>query len=127
MALPRLGQVGEAEHGDVVSHLSGLAQESTFARSEWDSVVTDCLNIYTYGDVTPPGPNEIVVQEIQNSVIATTIIQTKDPAQVTLEPVETGEPPTYFWAGPAQYGLSLGLMPEQVQAFIDPETGEQRD
>lgn len=123
--LPPLGQIGENDHAMASGYLQGLVQEAIEARSEWTELADSNLTIYTFGDDPAPSDDVITVNEIQNAVIAITDIQTKEPAQATLEPVETGEPPERFWAGPAPIGLQIGLAPQQLAPWVD-ETGQQQ-
>lgn len=123
--LPPVGQI--TEDADVVGYLSALAEEARQARSEWEPMVEDNLTVYVYGQSSGPAEDgKIVVNEIQNAVIAQADVQTQEPIQVNLEPVETGEPPLYFWAGPQDQGIMFGLIPAEVADWLDPETGTTR-
>lgn len=120
--IPPIGQIGEDDHGDVVSYLQGLAQEaSEGGRDEWADVADRSMTIYTYGADPIPLDTKVVVNEIQNAVISITDIQTKEPPAVSLEPVERGEPPVCFWAGPPDLGTLLGVAPEQMQEWPGPD------
>lgn len=123
MNLPPLGQVNESNEGEVLTCLTGLAQEATDERCLYEQFVNSNLNMYVYGQEGVPADGRIVVNEIQNAIIAATDIQTKDPPQVSLEPVETGEPPLYYWAGPQELGIALGLQPFEVADWLD-EAGQ---
>lgn len=129
--LPPIGQISADDTQDVASYLVGLAQEAREARQPWERMVADNIQIYLWGELIgsdeSPGvtdPNRIIVNEIQNAIIAATDIQTKDPPSATLEPVETGEPPLYYWGGPQEIGLAIGLLPFEVADFTDEQTGE---
>lgn len=123
MNLPPLGQTEDDTEGQVVVYVHGLARESRDAAYPWESVVERNNHLYTYGTDTPAEAlgDSVVVNDIQNAIIAATDIQTKEPPRVTLDPVETGEQPTYWWAGPDHIGIQIGLMPQQVGEWIDPE------
>jgi hypothetical protein len=117
MKLPLLGAITESDHGQVLSYLTGLAQEASDARRPWEILADSNLTIYVHGADPPPGEGELVINEIQNAIIAATDIQTREPPSATLEPVETGDQPDVFFSGPPQIGLQLGLAPQQVSAW----------
>lgn len=121
--LPPLGAIGEYDHASCTSYLGGLAQESSFARAEWLVMADENLEIYTYGSLNYDS-EKIQVNEIQNAIIAATDLQTRQPPAVTLEPVETGEPPQSFWAGPPQVLAQLGVMSQPGQP-LDPMLADQ--
>lgn len=127
MRLPPTGRIiGNAQaEAEAVETLSDLVMEARAARERYDPFVQVCLRLYDYGLTTVPSANDdkIVIHSIQNAVIAATLQQTQNPPQISLQPVETGEPPTYFWAGPVDAGLAMGLPIEQLKEFPDPATG----
>jgi hypothetical protein len=128
MRLPPIGRIiGDAQaEADAVEFLNGLVIEARAARERYDPFVQVCLRLYDYGLTYVPNANDdkIVIHSIQNAVIAQTLQQTQNPPQISLQPVETGEPPTYYWAGPADIGASLGLPIEQLIDHPDMQTGE---
>lgn len=121
-SLHPLGMIGAAEsdHSAATTFLAGLVREARQDRDAWDAIYDSNLTIYTYGKDPKPADDELVIHDIQNAIIAATDIQTKEPPTATLEPVETGETPQYFWAGPDWLGISLGLTPDQVSPWADP-------
>jgi hypothetical protein len=133
--IPRCGFIGEEDHAQVATYLSELAQESRDARAPREPMAEACLNLWTYGVEDPDSlaANQIVVQRIQGTIAAICQIQLDEAPTATLEPVETGEPPEYYWAGggvgstrialaPPELG-GLGLMPEEVGEWVD-DNGE---
>lgn len=138
--LPDMNQTDDTSQFEKVTYLADLAREASDARQPFEAAVNDNINIFWFGDTSQPGVDEIIVQLSQCAVIACTDIQTKEPPSITLEPVETGEPGEYYWAGPPQAALQLTmpsmdpmtgmmmpplLLPAQVQGQTDPITGEQ--
>ncbi len=122
--LPEIGQITAENQGDVVTYIGDLVLESSNGEKLKYEQLVDMQNaVYTWGsDEEPDDSDEIVANPIQNAVIAGTDIQIKDPPQPTLEPVETGERPMYYWCGPPMYGLQMGLSETQVTPYLDPET-----
>lgn len=119
MNLPPTGQITAETEGEVVAYLSGLAREARDARQPWESVVELNQNIWAYGEAGIPDPEKLVLNKVQNAIIAAVEIQTREPPQVSLEPIETGEPPLHFWAGPDWYGIQFfGLQPYEVTGTI---------
>lgn len=129
--IPRCGFIGEGDHSLVVGYLTDLSQESRDPRAKWELMAEACDNLYTHGVEDPDSivAGQIIVPRIQNAVMAINEIQLKEPPSATLEPVETGEPPEYYWAGPQGVGLNdpafggLGLATEQVAEWLD-DNGE---
>jgi hypothetical protein len=126
--LPPIGAISaESDNGDAATYLKRLARESQQAAAVWQSYAAANLNVYAYGEDPPPSPSDdqtIIIPAIQNAVISATNVQTKDPPTATLEPVETGEPPTYYWAGPPMLGLQLGLNEMQIGDWQNPDDGQ---
>lgn len=127
MPLPPIGEPARSGDEDLVSYLQGLAEEATFARNRWDPIVTNNVNVFTYGDVEPPDDDEIILPEIQNAVIVGVNVMTKEAPTVTLEPVETGEPPTYYAAIPPHRvgewlptGATVSVDPMTLQPVVSP-------
>lgn len=106
--------IGPDDHGAVVTFISGLVRECVDARQEWTDQADRNERLYANGADPAPADDEVIANDIQNAVQATTDLQTKEPIAVTLDPVEQGEPPVYYWAGPPAIGLALQLAPEQV-------------
>lgn len=102
----------------VIEHLDGLVKESSDGRAPWEQVVEDSINLFVYGDVNPPREEQIVIPEIQNAVVAICETQLRQPASPVLEPVETGEPGEFYWAGPQDAGIRMGLPIEYVAGFL---------
>lgn len=125
--LKPVGQIGEEDQGFHVSYLSSLAREAREAREDVVQAIEDNINVFRFGKASgSPAEGELVVNEIQNAIISTTQIQTQEPPAASLEPVETGEPPLHFWAGPQDVGLALfGLQVFEVASFIDENGVEQ--
>lgn len=129
-ALPPVGQIHDADgQANVRTYLENLARESSAAFQRWKPTIDANLNLYAFGHPDgQQGDDKLIVHKIQDAVIAIVDIQTKEPTQVTLEPVETGEPPLYYWAGPPEAAASLIaqglLMPQEVVDWLDPETGQ---
>lgn len=122
--LPPMGRIGEDDHSIVSTYLAGLARESADARAAWDIIADDNLHIYTYGDLSYTyGSDRVVVNEIQNAVIAATDLQTREAPTASLEPVETGEPAVSYWAGPPQVGMQVGVPLPSIQPMTDPLSG----
>lgn len=117
--LPPIGQITEENHDEVVQYLNNLENEALDDREMLEPGLDLNMAYYHYGQATPPLESDIVVNEIQNAIIAITDIQTKDPPRPLIEPVETGEPPLYFWAGPPEVGASFKLLPQQLGPTID--------
>jgi hypothetical protein len=126
--LPPCGSVvgDETAVGQAIGAMTQLATEAASARSQWEPLVEDNLTTYIWGQPEgQPDEDQLVVNEIQNSVIAQIDVQTQEPAQISLEPVETGEPPLYFWNGPQDVGLlEFGLIPAEVAEWVDPADGQ---
>jgi hypothetical protein len=122
--IPLLGQLTAENQDDLVQYAGRLAQESKRAGREWEQFVELCNNNYAYGDDEAPALDQMVLHEIQCAVIATVTVQMQEPPRAKLEPVETGEPPIFYWAGGPLAGAALGLPPECVQAYPDPITGQ---
>jgi hypothetical protein len=120
--LPALGQITEEDHQRVRTYVDLLAREAYDARVVWDQVVDDNLQIYTYGTINP-SDDKVINPEIQNAIIVGTDIQTKEPPAVMLDPVDSGEPPNLYWAGPADVAGELGL-PEQCAIEWMDEAGQ---
>lgn len=112
--LPPIGMIGPDDHGAVVTFISGLVRECVDARQEWTDQADRNERLYANGADPAPADDEVIANDIQNAVQATTDLQTKEPIAVTLDPVEQGEPPIYYWAGPPAIGLALKLAPQQV-------------
>lgn len=121
--LPPIGAITEENYGEVLDFINNVRTESIDDRAQWLQPQPTNYLYFQYGTDHIPYGGEIIVPEIQNAIIATANIATQDPPRATLEPVETGEPPLYFWAGPPEIGMMLGLLPEQVGG-IGPETDE---
>lgn len=110
-----LGQITDdpADHGEAVSRLSKLAEESDRAQSDHVTVADENLNVWYYGTTDPQstyledGP--IVVNEIQNAILATT---PKEPPRIELEPVETDDP-----------GITVPQLDPSGMPQVDPVTG----
>jgi hypothetical protein len=122
--LPPIGQATDTSEAEIIQYIGFLALEGAEARSPWESSLDANENTYTYGDENgPPDDGKITINEIQNAVVAATDIQTKEPPTATLEPVETGEPPLYYWAGPPEATMpfvALGLLqPFEVDQWMD--------
>lgn len=115
--LPPIGMIGPDDHGAVVTFISGLVRECVDARQEWTDQADRNERLYANGADPAPADDEVIANDIQNAVQATTDLQTKEPIAVTLDPVEQGEPPVYYWAGPPAIGLALGLAPQQIGAL----------
>lgn len=128
LALPLLGDDAPGSDQRKVDYLASLAREASAAYQEFAKILDENENIYSWGELEEPDEDRIVLNPIQDAIIASTDLQTKEPFQPTLEPVETGEPPLYYWAGPpeaAQPFLMAGLLqPFEVAEWEDPETGE---
>jgi uncharacterized membrane protein YgcG len=122
--LPPTGQVTDDNQGQVISYLTALAEEAAGERQKWVTVADLNERIFIYGDVEPPDDQTILLNDIQGQVVASVTIQGKEPPKVTLEPVETGEEPMYFWAGPDHIGMALGVPPQCMTESIDPMSGE---
>lgn len=126
--LPPCGSVvgNDDAVGQAIGAMTQLATEAASARSQWEPLVEDNLTTYIWGQPEgQPDEDQLVVNEIQNSVIAQIDVQTQEPAQISLEPVETGEPPLYFWNGPQDVGLlEFGLIPAEVAEWVDPADGQ---
>jgi hypothetical protein len=99
--LPPVGQIGPDDHGAVTNYLAALVQESVQDRADWANIADDSLNLYTYGTLKWPTP-DIVLNDIQNAIIAATDIQTREAPRATLEPVETGDQGPVVPTGPPQ-------------------------
>lgn len=126
-AIPPLGAVGPDDHSVLVTELQNRAQEAQFQRDRWVGYADRNRQIFIFGaPLDQYDPEKVYVTEIQSAVICATDIQTKEPPSVTLEPVETGEEPTYYWAGPDDVGIRLGLPTPAVSSWIHPETGQQQ-
>ena len=123
--LPPIGHITDQDHALCCKILHDLAQESIDGRDNWIEQVDRNRTLYAYGADPPPDDDTLVLFDIQNAIIATTDIQTKEPPRCALEPVERGEPPVCYWQGPQDMGISMfQLAPEQVADYIDPQTGE---
>jgi hypothetical protein len=117
--LPPIGQINDDD--SAVKFLADLAREARDARADLVQTVEDNINVFRFGKTTgSPAEGELVVNEIQNAILAATHIQTQEPPQATLEPVETGEQPLYFWAGPQDIGIAMfGLEAFEVAEWVD--------
>jgi hypothetical protein len=120
--LPPIGGITDENYGDVYDFIKNIRLESRDDREQWLTPQASYYAYYQYGTDHIPYNDEINVPEIQNAIIATANIQMQEEPRATLEPVETGEKPLYYWAGPPEIGLMLGLLPEQVGD--GPETDE---
>src|SRR4051812_14894727 len=90
--LPPVGQIRDPDgQANVRTYLENLVREASVAFQEWKGTVDANLNLYAFGH--PDGQqddNKLIIHKIQDSVIAITDIQTKEPPRASLEPVETG-------------------------------------
>lgn len=115
-ALPPLGKIGPDDHSTVVGYLSDLAKQAKDASEAYIELANENRQVYVYGDDPAPADDQLIVNEIRTAIISSTDVQVKDPPQVLLEPVETGEPGEVYWIGPAQ-------IPQQVATGqVDPAT-----
>jgi hypothetical protein len=121
--LPPIGQITPETEAETIQFLGYLTLEAVEARAPWDDTLDANENTFTYGDENGPDDSKIIVNEIQNAIVAATDIQTKEPPTATLEPVETGEPPLYWFAGPEEAAAPLmlqGLLqPFEVTEWMD--------
>lgn len=126
--LPPLGSMdldgADADRAWASSYVTGLVQECLQSREPWVLQADRNYQIFAYGADPTPDDDELVVNSIQNAVIAVTDIQTKEPPTVKLDPVETGEPGETYWNGPQDLGIRLGLPAQCVAAWLDPQTGD---
>jgi hypothetical protein len=104
--LPAIGRIGEDDHVTVATYLEALALEAVEGRDGWIGVADSSVTIYTYAADPAPDDDTLVIQDIQNAVLATTEVQTKEEPTVSLGAVDRGDPPICFWAGPQDLGIS---------------------
>lgn len=121
--LPPVGMITEKDHGKVINYLSFLALESRQERDKWTEMADVNLCIFNYGDYPKPNNSRIVINRIQNAVIAVKDIQFKEPPTIELSPVETGGVMGWYWAGPDQLPMPQAD-PMTGMAMIDPMTGQ---
>lgn len=107
--LPTTNQPTPEEQQQILDALEQRARESYDDRQPFDTLVEQGNALFAYGKVTPPAAGELIVHEIQTAVITNVEMQTREMSPPKLDPVETGEPPTYFWDGPAEIGLAMGV------------------
>lgn len=128
-SLPPLGLIDlsrpDAERGYAHSFIAGLVAEYRRKAAPWLVIADACYNTFEFGtpDGEPP-EDDLVINTIADSVLACVDVQTKEPIRGQLDPVETGEPGEFYWNGPQALGLQLGLAPEQVAEYVDPQTGD---
>lgn len=121
MALPPIGFLDAAGEAELIADLTHRVSEAVRQRRPWDDFTQQNRNLYETGTVHgTPADDEMIVHEIQVHVISSVVVQMREPPRPKLEPVETGEPPTYFWAGPQDAGIMLGVPPECVAESVDP-------
>lgn len=117
--------IGDADHLTIISHVNDLVYECDQQRGPWLTLADRNMSIFTYGttDNTFPEDDSLTIPEIQTDIIAATDVQMREPPNVTVEAVTTGDPGKVYWTGPSEIGLNLGLIPESVEPVIDADTG----
>lgn len=118
--LPPMGATSRQDQLDVWTYLSRLAKESRQDSADWVRQADQSRVIFLYGDYPAPDDQRLVIHDIQNQVINNVNVQMSEPPVGSIEPSETGDPAEYYWAGPPEIGLQLGLPPDALG--IDPAT-----
>lgn len=121
MLLPPIGAPIDA--GEICAAIMLLKEEARLVRDPYEQWADLSSSYFHYGAAQAPADGSIIIQDIQNSVITQTDVQTKEPPTITLEPVDTEEPPIYFCTLDPATATRVGLQPQEFQAGTDP-TGQ---
>jgi hypothetical protein len=103
--LPSLGKITDDNKGSAIQYISGLVIEGRDVRDQMLEQASSCATIYEFG--TESMEDVSLVNDSQNAVISSTDIQTKEPPEPTIVPIEHGEGGNTYWNGPQ------GTIPEQ--------------
>jgi hypothetical protein len=124
MALPPIGQEARDGEDDPVYYTARLVEEASEAAKPYLTFVDLNCQVYSYGDTQERDYDALYVPTIQNEVIVAVNVQTKEPPSVSFEPMETGEPPTWYAAIP-EHRINEWLAPLTMPApMMDPTTGQ---
>lgn len=121
MLLPPIGTPLDDElTGEICSAIIRKKEECRLVMDPFIEWADLSRNYFHYCAPEPPEDGLIVVSDIQNDCITQTDIQTKEPPNITLEPVDTEQPPKFFHNLPPQVCQQLGLDPSEYQVTADP-------
>lgn len=123
--LPPIGQqLADDDLQGISTYVTDIFSESSKQIAKILPEADENIALYTWNALEEPGEDDVVIPEIQNSVLTGVNVLTREPQQITLEPQETGERPTYYWAGPQDIGVHLFGDPRYVAAWLDPAAGQ---
>lgn len=112
--LPPMGASSVEDQLLIWQYLARLARESREASADWVTQADQSRVIFQYGDYPAPPDERLVINDIKNQVINNVDVQTRERATGSIEPSETGDPPTYWWSGPPEVALALGVPAECI-------------
>lgn len=115
-ALPLVGSITPEQEGEAVNYLSGLIRESRYDRDDFTDLADNGKQMYLYGTLEWP-TEKIVLNDIQNAIIAATDMQTREAPRPELQPVESDDIGISVPTGPAMLDQASGqlLPPAMVQ------------
>lgn len=99
--LPPLGQITDDTQGEAINWIEQLTYEGRDVRDRMLESMAESLATYDLTTDANDPSEPALVNDAQNAVIAATDIQTREPPEPTVIPIEEGESGPSYWIGPA--------------------------